>query len=252
MPIHTFTPADAIDLPMDEVHVWVAPLDDPYGRDVQRESLFSAEERERAERFMREEPRRRFMAAHAALRSVLSGYLALPPADVPIATGTHGKPRLADGEVADDHRFNLAHSGELALIAVTRGCEVGVDVEQLRPVGHLQEIADRYFTAAESAAISQVGEPERTERFLSTWTAKEAILKAAGRGLSLPLNHCSVTLAANAQWVTLADPHNAPDSAASRWWLQHVKIAGAYVAAVATAEQRTLPPIRHYGEFISR
>jgi 4'-phosphopantetheinyl transferase len=240
------TLADAIVLDADVVHVWEAPLDSAMIAADEWRDILSSGERARAERFLRDDARRRFVAAHTALRSILGRYLDVLPRDVPIVTGAHGKPRLDVDSAANDYCFNLAHSGELALVAVTRGCEVGVDVEQLRTVGHLQEIAERYFTAAESDAIQDVDELQRIRRFLMTWTAKEAVLKASGRGLSLPLDHCEVRLDSAAQWVALADPSRSTDSCASRWWLQRVGIEEPYFAAVATSLQRVLAPVRRY------
>ena len=93
----------------------------------------------RADRFAFPHDRRRYVAAHGALRAILGGYLNTTPAGVPIRYTPQGKPYLAPP--SSDIRFNLSHSGELALIAVTRGREVGVDVERIRPVSAWREIA---------------------------------------------------------------------------------------------------------------
>ena len=107
----------------DVVHVWAVPLD---GGQPPNETLLSADERRRAELFRRPELRRRFVSARVGLRTVLSRYLGVGPADVGLAFEPAGKPRLAmRDDAADRLRFNLSHSGELALVAVADRCEVG-------------------------------------------------------------------------------------------------------------------------------
>ena len=219
----------------DEVHVWAVPLAESRGREGEFESRLTDEERRRADRFLRDEVRQRFVVARASLRSILGGYLEVPAVAVPIEEGTHGKPQLVGGN-ANDLRFNLAHSGELALVAVTRGCEVGVDVERLRSVEHWQELAARYFHPAEAAAIAAVDSAERNAAFLRCWTQKEAILKAFGVGLSHSLQTFAVpAIDCVGEWIEVP----ARDAAAPRrYWLQSVAASPGYIAAVATEMER--------------
>jgi 4'-phosphopantetheinyl transferase len=231
-------PNDWVVLAADDVHVWTVPLNAPGAWLAALTARLTDEERLRADRFMREDVRRRFIVARAGLRTVLGRYLAMPPEEVPIAVGSHGKPQFGNLAEANDLQFNLSHSGELALMAVTRGCDVGVDVEQVRPIEHWQEIAARYFHAAEVAAIGAAAEPERVVSFLRCWTQKEAVLKSLGVGLGHSLHSFAVGVNDDVgQWVELKA---LAASMSRRYWLQSMAPTAGYVAAIATAMQRRI------------
>ena len=173
-------PAEFPQLGAGEVHVWAVPL--AVG-DPSQETLAEAE-LERARNFALEKPRQSFVATRVALRSLLGHYLNLPPREVPIAFGPNGKPQLAAGDL----HFNLAHSGELALIALTRQGPLGVDLEQLRPMASALELAQRNFHRRELAAIRDAAEADRSRTFLHCWTRKEAVVKALAVGIGHPLD----------------------------------------------------------------
>jgi 4'-phosphopantetheinyl transferase len=123
--------------------------------------------------------RRRFVAAHAALRLILGAYLDLAPDALAFALGEHGKPSLRQPLDPDGARleFNLAHSGDLALVAVARDHPVGVDVERWSEVEHL-ELAERFFSRTERdalRALASVAE-QLDAGFFAAWTRKEAYL----------------------------------------------------------------------------
>lgn len=141
-----FLPApDRLDPPAAEVHVWRGDLDAP-------------------------------------LRRVLSRYLDLPAADIGLASGRHGKPQLADPE--SGLRFNLSHSGALALVAVSLGREVGVDVERLKPERDLVALAARALEPEEAEAVSAASGDDRARVFYGLWARHEARLKCLGVGLT--------------------------------------------------------------------
>ena len=117
--------------------------------------------------------------ARAALRRVLAGYLGVSPADVALESGPNGKPRLAAG-CGLDLRFNFSHSGDVALVAVRLGHEVGVDVEAIRPGVDTAAIAFAQFDDSERAALAEDGSDER---FFRAWARHEALAKATGRGI---------------------------------------------------------------------
>lgn len=223
---------DPATLADDDAHVWAVPLDSS-GTPV--ESVLSADERQRADRFRRPELRRRFVTARGGLRTILGRYLGTPPADVRLELDPRGKPRLAG-----NHRswlcFNLAHSGELALVAVARGCDVGVDVERLRSVRRLDEIAGRFFHPGERDAIQAADPAVRAAAFLRSWTGKEAVLKAIGLGLGHPLQTFDTSaVGPRGDWVELPPRESV---GAVRCWLVPVAPSGAYVGAVACVESR--------------
>jgi 4'-phosphopantetheinyl transferase len=230
--------SDTVDLPADGVHVWAVPLEIDVTELRSLEARLPPDERLRAGRFLRDEPRRSFVASRAALRAILGRYLRMPPTDVAIAYDANGKPSLADQVAKTCLKFNLAHSDGLALVAVTRGSEIGVDVEAFRPVEHWQQIAARYFHPAEIETISAAGQSEQNEAFLRCWTRKEAILKAIGSGLGQSLDSFAVPATESLRsWVEL--PAVAKSSSMpSRFWLQSLGPGPGYVAAVATAHEK--------------
>src|SRR5712691_5961986 len=113
-----------------EVHVWRAPLDTPWSWTM--DEALSLDDRTRADRFRFESDRRRFCVARASLRLILSRYLKTKPGRLQFETGEFGKPFFANEKLSGGLRFNLSHSHQLALIAITREREVGVDLEYMR------------------------------------------------------------------------------------------------------------------------
>src|SRR5206468_3118518 len=109
--------------------------------------------------------------------------------------GVYGKPALTRASASEPVRFNLSHSGSLALVAVTAGRDVGVDVERVRPEPNLEQIASRFFSAREAATLHALPVRLRTKAFFACWTRKEAFVKARGNGLSQQLDEFDVSLA---------------------------------------------------------
>ena len=140
----------------------------------------------RAERLVFEIDRRRFRAAHVALRELLSPVVGREAADIEFDEGPHDKPFVVD---APHISFNMSHSGERALIAIARdlpaGVELGVDIEEERGVTHVADLAEAHFTASEQRELEACAPAARNQLFLSGWTRKEACLKAVGSGLSI-------------------------------------------------------------------
>ena len=162
----------------------------PAGDDPQRLDEWqhlSDDERSRALRFLRPGDRRKFVRGRGALREVLGHVLQVPPDQVAFRVGPGGKPELEPGfggPSAVAVRFNVTHSGELALIAVGWNRELGIDVEKVRTVAESERIVTAYFTPDEIAEFRNVGPESRDLAFLRGWTRKEAILKARGVGLA--------------------------------------------------------------------
>jgi 4'-phosphopantetheinyl transferase len=169
-------PLSDLSLPDGEVHVWRISLD------VLAPESFLPElaPEEAGRRFHRESDRGRFVAAHGALRRVLSRYCGIAAADIRFCRLPRGKPYL---DPRSEFRFNLSHSGDLALIAVARRCEVGVDVERIRPMPDALRIAQRVLSPEEAGALESLPADCRAQPFFIYWTRFEARLKAAGRGL---------------------------------------------------------------------
>jgi 4'-phosphopantetheinyl transferase len=175
----------------ERVRIVSACLDVPAARLAQLRAWLCEHEQARAERFVFEVHRRRFAAARGILRELLARELGVPPQGLRFEHGPHGKPRLGGGF---ELRFNVSHSQELALFALARERELGVDIEAVRGDVDHPAIASRFFSPLERAALQGVPEGERASAFFAIWTRKEACVKLMGGGLSIPLDGFDVSL----------------------------------------------------------
>ena len=166
------------------VHVWTVALDGPAERPGRLGACLSPDETTRARRFHFEVHRRRFTVARGALRHLLGAYLRRSPESLVFRYGHRGKPELPE---APELSFNLSHSEERALLAVSHVAALGVDIERLRPMDDMEAIARRFFSPPEHAALMALAPGERVAGFFRCWTRKEAYLKAVGEGLAIPL-----------------------------------------------------------------
>lgn len=215
------------------ISVWWIGLDpsSPLDRVLDRvaESVLSTAELARAARFRFDEHRRRWIVAHIALRQVLGHELAVSPAALTFASGSGGKPRLT-GDHADALEFNLSHSGAMALIAVSRSCPVGVDVEMIEPMPDLEAVAERQFAPEERQALRALPDADRVGAFYRIWTRKEAFIKATGTGLGHALDRFAVSHErGDARFIHFDGDARAAES----WSLVDMEIEGRYVGAVA-------------------
>jgi len=215
----------------EEVHVWRAQLNQSPEIAESLVRILSPDEHHRAERFHFAKDRAHFIISHAALRKIIGSYLDVRPEDVRFSFGPQGKPSLTEDCYGSGLRFNMAHSHGLALYAVTRGREVGIDLEHVRKDFDTREIADRFFSRREVAMLSALPEAARSEGFFNCWTRKEAYIKAVGRGLLLPLDSFDVSLAPGEPASLLSTRDNPLD--VSRWSLRALAPGEDYAAAVA-------------------
>ncbi|MGW4898436.1 4'-phosphopantetheinyl transferase family protein [Kitasatospora sp. NPDC004240] len=162
------------------VEVWRFPLDLDEARVERLTGLLDERERGRLAALEDPEHRRRFAVSHGCVRLVLGGRLGVHPARVWLRTGRWGKPELDGGAATRRLRFSLSHSGDLAVLALCHGRDVGVDVELVRPDRDVTRFAARWFSPEESAWVAGARPPERIRRCLRLWTRKEACVKAAG------------------------------------------------------------------------
>ncbi len=210
------------------VDLWLAPLDLP--AETLRDFLetLDPDERARAARFHFDRHRHPFIASHGLLRRILSLYLSVPPAELRFSEGPWGKPSLA-GEWSSSLRFNMSHSGSLALYGVSLDRELGVDVEQERDNIEFGRLASRFFAPAEAASVLSLPERDRRRAFFRCWSRKEAYIKATGRGVSLPLDGFEVTVAESAE--ILSTQYDPPQK--TKWSLRDVPVPSGYAAALA-------------------
>lgn len=185
-------------------------------------------------------PRRRD-EGRAPLLRVLAGYLKTPPEAIALGENPHGRPRL-DGAFAGRLDFNWSHSGERAVIAVARHLPaLGVDVERIRPRRSFMALAERFFATSEYALLAALPEDQRPPAFVRLWTAKEAMLKAHGRGLAYGLDKAVMSLDGDAlKPVHLEGELGEPSS----WHLEHWSLPGQGFATLCW--QHETRQVRHF------
>jgi 4'-phosphopantetheinyl transferase len=211
-----------------ELHVWSVALNLPETLAI---SCLSESERERAANLPLSAPRRQYVVARAVLRTLLSRYAGIPVRDIIFGYESHGKPVLKNTDIAE-FRFNLSHSGDLALFAMTLAQSVGADVERLRPVAEAELIASRTFSRAEFEQLMMIQEgPARLHAFYCCWTRKEAFIKALGAGLSFPLDKFSVSIEIDQPPRVISISEDL--GIAEHWTLYHFEPTPNYIGAVA-------------------
>lgn len=153
--------------------------------------LMSDAEGERAKAFRFRWDRERYIRARGFVRTCLADVLGLSPTDLAFETVGRGKPILVDAKGIE---FNLSHSGELAVLAVTRGRRVGIDVELPNAGFDPLDLGRSVFNEVELAAVADQPIGSRMIRFLQFWTAKEARMKLTGEGVWLDPRDISLEL----------------------------------------------------------
>jgi 4'-phosphopantetheinyl transferase len=193
--------------------------------------ILSDDEAERAERFHFERDRNRFIAARGTLRNILSRYLSCAPSEIRFVYQSGGKPELVPAVSGmGELRFNLSHSANAALYAISRGREIGVDIELIRPDVPWEEIATAFFAPGEIAKLKALPENSRTVGFFNCWTRKEAYVKARGEGLSVRLDKFEVSVAPSEPPTLLRGPN---PGEVERWSLVEVPLGDSFAGAVA-------------------
>jgi 4'-phosphopantetheinyl transferase len=256
------------------VHVWRASLQVPETHLAQLYATLSADEQERASHFRFLRDQQRFVVARGWLRAILCRYsiprsvrgmyLRLEAGQVRFRYNPHGKPELGAAEEANcasagpeavrsirspnpltvpppEHasqhglQFNLAHSEDLALYAISSGRTVGIDVEQIRPGFADGTLAESFFAPREVAALRSLPPRDQERAFFACWTRKEAYLKARGEGLIMPLDAFEVSLLPGDTAALLQTP--ADPAEAARWSLCELAVGPEYAASLAVAGQ---------------
>ena len=207
-------------LKINHIHVWQVALDWSQDELEQAQLLLSVEEQARKQRFVHSTQQNYFLAARAALRTILSHYLATEPASLNLVINEHGKPYLADQTLA----FNLTHSHQLALVAVSYS-DVGIDVEYQQPKS-LLPIARRFFHTDEIAYLENLPQQQQLAAVYQMWTRKEAIVKCLGQGLLINIKNFCCLPTATTTLINQQTIHYA-----------NLNLTAEYAAAVASTEK---------------
>ena len=228
MQTNWMSPPDDLSLNLNQVDVWRVSTKVSPASVRSAEPTLSADESQRAARFRFDTDRHRFTVSHIALRDILSRYLLIEPANIGFTIGEYGKPATTSDAKLD---FNLSHSGDYALITLSRERKVGVDVEHFRDNMEIDKIASRFFSEKENAELMSLPSDQQQIGFFNCWTRKEAYIKAHGLGLSLSLDSFDVSLTPNEPAVLRATRPNLDK--ASHWTLLSLDVEDQYAGAVA-------------------
>lgn len=207
-----------------EIDLWLWPLDMPPAREAELAALLSDDEEGRARAFVRPGHGRAFRVARGRMRQILAGYTGADPARFGFAYNPQGRPWLPGGPV-----FNLSHAGGWAALAVSARVPLGVDIEaycEMEPA-----VAERFFSPTENAELAALPPAQWQAGFFRCWTRKEALVKACGMGLSMPLDSFDVSLTPGA--VARVTRFDRPGQAARDWRLIHLDLGPGMVGAIA-------------------
>jgi len=181
---------DWLTLQPGQVDIWVVAVGDvpEAALAAQYDTVLTEDERRQHGKFMFEKDRRRYLVTRSLTRYVLSRYLPVPPNQWEFVPTAYGRPTIANCHPdVDDLVFNISHSDGTVVLGLTRGAELGIDVEDIRrsvPV----DVADSFFSRDEVRQLRALPAAMQPRRFLDFWTLKESYIKARGKGLSLPLD----------------------------------------------------------------
>jgi 4'-phosphopantetheinyl transferase len=228
----------APNIPAGVARIWHWPLDVSALEVADLKKVLSPDEMERAERYRFDQHRNEFILTRAVLRIVLASYTARSPESLSFDYSAEGKPALKNGPA--DLRFNVSHTEGLAVLALVREREIGVDAEKIRPQPDAQKLAKRFFSAREQLFLGKLSGDELQRAFFRCWTRKEAYIKAKGEGLSIPLHAFDVSLEED-QPAALVGTRPDPTEA-GRWSLYDLSVGQGYAAALTVANVPTTQP----------
>lgn len=202
-------------------------------------AMLSAAEKERADRYSRLQDRMLFVMTRSVLRALLAKATGAAAGEIAFAEGASGKPFLSGGR---EPHFNVSHSGEFALIGLSKRCPIGVDIEKIHSTGDELNAARIYFSDAENRLLQNLGNDARAAAFYTIWTCKEAALKACGAGITEHLKHVSIAFSAHGVTVDMGRDRFA--QAIGSVYAEPVAVPEGYAACCALARMKQQKPRR--------
>ena len=204
-----------------DVHVWSTNLDrSPTQIDEFRQFL-TTQECQRAAKFINPTHGDRWIVARGYLRQILSQYLDRAPAQIVLTYSQHGKPAIEDTQI----QFNLSHSRDRAIYAISAKSPVGIDIEYIHPLP-AADLVDRFFSPAEQGIFHRLPLDRQQAAFFHAWVQKEAYLKACGTGLSTPVDQIEVSIDPDTPAAIISTP------VASIWQIYKLDISPEYASAI--------------------
>jgi len=214
------------------VHIWKGRTDDStLNVDKLHMEILSQEEKKRVSRLISAKDKRRFIVSRSLLRKSLSHYLEAAPSEVRFTYNKYGKPNIDPQYHPENIKFNLSHSENLALYAITQNREIGIDVEYIRKVDKADKIVKRFFSKEEGEFYHSQPNKKKNWAFFTLWTRKEAYSKARGMGIGLPTKEFDLQLVPPE--INHSNDIRA-ENKASKWSLINIEVDSDYLAALAT------------------
>ena len=217
----------------DSLHIWFVSLRQSDAQAAKMYTLLSEDERERVQKFCIDRARKHYCISRGSLRTILGRYTDNNPSAVRFNYSEFGKPSIDSEHI----QFNVSHSGDVALIGVTKKHEIGIDVELIRNVKNASSIVMRYFSPRERSHYQCVPATEKLLAFYNGWTRKEAFTKAVGQGLYFPLDSFDVSLIPGqpSQLLSVREP----SFSSHHWRIDSFTPTAGYKAAIAVPSNIT-------------
>lgn len=218
-------------LTSNQIHIWKIDINNPQiDLDKLPREILSQDERKRAARLRSAKDKRRFTVSRVFLRKSLSHYLDTAPSEIKFTYNKYGKPNIDPEHHPQNIRFNLSHSENLALYAITQNREIGIDVEYIRNVDKADKIMRRFFSKDECEFYYSQPKNKRNWAFFTLWTRKEAYSKARGMGIGLPTKEFDLQLVPPEVGQI---NHIRTKNKESKWSLIDIEVDSDYMAALA-------------------
>jgi len=226
-------------LGLDGVHIWHASLDTVAWGSQDTDRYLSAEEKNRAKHFVFARDRRRYVLGRAVLRMLLGRCLGVQPEEISFRYNSYGKPELQGSDIS----FNMSESSGRVVVAITRNRRVGVDIEQIRDIPQMLQVRRRFFSKSENELLRAYSGSLQKEKFFEIWTRKEALIKAVGEGLNIPLESFDVSgsVEEGIHFIRL----ERDSTIGGGWGICNLDVESEYAAAVAVELPCPLPPQVH-------
>lgn len=232
--------SELVPISKENIDVWLVYYDKIVDESLlsRMRELLSPAERVQETRFHFPDDRKRYLVTRALVRSVLSRYANVVPADWQFIPNDYGRPRIANiGANLDGLDFNISHTRGLIALGISRHRPLGVDIEHVAVRNVSFEIADRFFSPQEVADLARVPVHGKQDRFFEYWTFKESYIKARGMGLSLPLHQFSFHFSVEGEvYLSLA---SSLGDIASRWNFWQMRPTPNYLMAVCASSAQT-------------
>lgn len=223
-----------------EIHIWVIDANETNHYE-HYEDFLNENERLRVKNFLCENLKKNHMVSHFATRNILSHYLNIPPAQIPIIYSEHHKPYLRENPT--QVQFNLSHSHGISLLGITKAFKIGMDIEKIEAIQNQSDVEKMILSQNEYNWLSSRPSSEKCESFYRLWTAKEAVMKGFGAGFHFGIENVEFQMPQNFSDRINVKIHSHPEELLE-WTVQNFIFSDQYMGAFATEQ-----PIHSVSQF---